>query len=144
MSVCVHVLVYVCVCVCLSPLEPLFYPQLREADRSRRSSSMGLGGPMVSGAAPPVPEEPRLETVALSEYSGITSNWPPSTLSCSVCVSSASSSLSTTWQEGNSISKCRRLSQLRHLHIILYWETSQLLTFGNIHSKLQLVTLLTC
>lgn len=64
---CAWMYVYVCVCVCVSSLYPLFYPQLREADRIRRSSSMDLGGPVVWDAAPPVPEEPRLETVALSE-----------------------------------------------------------------------------
>lgn len=96
-SVCMCMYVRLCVCVCArASLYPLFYPQLREADRSRRSSSMGLGGPVVKDAAPPVPVEPRLEMVALSEYSWMTSNWPPSSPSSSVCVSSSSSSLSTT------------------------------------------------
>ncbi|TNN51056.1 hypothetical protein EYF80_038737 [Liparis tanakae] len=69
--------------------------QLSEPDRSRRSRTAS-GGPAVREAAPPVPGEPRLETVALSEYSGMTSNWPPSSITCAVCVCSSSSSLSTT------------------------------------------------
>lgn len=103
---------YVSVCMCVCNPNSLFYPQLREADRSRRSSSMGLAGPVVRYAAPPLPEESRLETVALSEYSGMTSNWLPSSPSSSVCVSS--SSLSTSCQGENSVSgKCRYICKLR-------------------------------
>lgn len=88
-----------CMYLCVSPLYPLFYPQLKEADR-RKSSRMARGEPAVREEAPPVPLEPRLETVALSEYCGtlMSSNWPPLSIKSFVCVCSSSFSFSTSYQ----------------------------------------------
>lgn len=101
MCMCVHM------CVCVFYISFLFYPKLREANRRRRSKSIGLGGPLVGDAALPLLEDPRFETVALSEYIGMMSNWCSSSTSSCICVSSSSSSFSTTWQGVQSaIKKC--------------------------------------
>lgn len=77
----------------------VLYPQLKEADRGKKSRSVGIAGLLWKDSAAPVPGEPRFETVALSEYSGMTSNWSPWSPSSTVSLSSSSSSLSSTWEK---------------------------------------------
>lgn len=109
-----------CTFLCLSvrSLHPLLYPQLSEAGRSRKSSSVRLAEQVWRDAAPPVPGEPKLEMVALSEYSGMTSNWSPPSPSSTVSVSSSSSSLSSTWQGWHGVRKTGKC--LREDYFIFY------------------------